>query len=136
MGGQEGPLGDSGSQQEMRRLLIWNTLTLGTGAWPKSRVAQSSIKEIPVMCPIHYDLRISPYRKARLTSLVEFRFRVDGSTSYNHEAEVIVLEGLLPRMKLDSGAEGSYASQMEEIESSLSLLSGVQVPNIAPVGIR
>ncbi|CAI8615508.1 unnamed protein product [Vicia faba] len=30
-----------------------NTLTLGTGAWPKSRVAQSSIKEIPVLCPIH-----------------------------------------------------------------------------------
>ncbi|KAF1855337.1 hypothetical protein Lal_00015648 [Lupinus albus] len=34
---------------------------------------------------------------------------VDGSTSYNHEAEVIVLEGLLPRMKLDSVLTPSYA---------------------------
>ncbi|KAK7322020.1 hypothetical protein VNO80_35204 [Phaseolus coccineus] len=52
-GWPRGPTWRLGISAGNAKIIIGNTLTLGTGAWPKSRVAQSSIKEIPVLCPIH-----------------------------------------------------------------------------------
>ncbi|OIV89893.1 hypothetical protein TanjilG_14031 [Lupinus angustifolius] len=50
------------------------------------------------------------YSKDVILELAYTKYTIsDGSTSYNHEAEVIVLEGLLPRMKLDSVLTPSYA---------------------------
>ncbi|PNY13896.1 NADH-ubiquinone oxidoreductase chain [Trifolium pratense] len=71
------------------------------GPWTKRPLPERTMSRGPP--PPHKGMLAMPFLS--LPGRLITSSGVDGSTSYNHEAEVIVLEGLLPRMKLDSGRD-------------------------------